>query len=50
MVNCIDCARLKAEIERLQAEVIRQSQRWLELKKTIIKLEEGRGDKEPNQN
>jgi len=39
MITCIDCAKLKRENERLQAEVIRLAQNWLELKKFIINQE-----------
>lgn len=37
--SCLDCAKFKREIERLQAEVIRLGQQWLELKKFIINQE-----------
>jgi len=39
MTTCLECAKLKRENERLQAEVIRLSQNWLELKKFIISQE-----------
>lgn len=40
MVNCLDCARLKREVDRLNQEVIRLSQMWLEVKKCIINQEQ----------
>jgi hypothetical protein len=38
--NCLTCAKLKRENERLQAEVTRQAHRWNELKKWIISQEQ----------
>ena len=46
MINCLECAKLKRENERLKAEVIRQGQRWLELKKFIISQEKAGADSE----
>jgi len=39
---CLDCAQVKKENERLQAEVIRLAQNWLDLKKLIISQEHGK--------
>lgn len=39
MTKCLECAKLKRENERLQAEVIRLAQNWLELKKIILERE-----------
>jgi hypothetical protein len=37
--HCFECARLKRDNERLQQEVIRLAQNWLDLKKFVLNQE-----------
>ncbi len=45
MADCLECAKLKRDNEKLQAAVIRAAQSWIDLKKFILSQEKDRADK-----